>query len=150
MIVFTNKHKIPFQIDEEDYERVSKHYWYIHRNGYPTNSSSIRGSTIYLHQFLMGDASEGLEWDHINHDKLDNRKENLRAVSHSLNLRNQKIQSSSLIQIRGVHFDYTKKKFAAQIYMDKETHKWLGRFDTLEEAVAARKAAELKYWGCSY
>lgn len=47
-----------------------------------------QGKKIYLHRFLM-DSPEGLIVDHINHQTLDNRRENLRVVTHSENMKNR-------------------------------------------------------------
>lgn len=88
MIVYTNKYKIPFQIDEEDFERVSQHTWCIDSGGYPC--SGIGFSTMRLHEFLMGKADYGKIWDHIDQDKLNNRKENFRLVTQVINQRNRK------------------------------------------------------------
>ncbi len=84
MIVRTDKHGTPFQIDDEDYEAVRRYCWAINRKGYvTTNTGSVLGqhSTLPLHLFLLGPAPAGLVWDHRNRDKRDNRRANLRAVT---------------------------------------------------------------------
>lgn len=48
-----------------------------------------RDTTIYLHRVVTG-APKGKEVDHINHDTLDNRRENLKVGSHTDNMRNGK------------------------------------------------------------
>lgn len=146
MIVYSNKWKIPFQIDEEDYESVSRYSWCI--DGYPR--TSVRADwgglrAIRLHEFLMGKPPEGKEWDHINQDKLDNRRENLRAVIPTINQRNRRLLSTNTSGCTGV-FSLLDGRWSSTIIAYGVCYQ-LGRFDSYEEAVEARKAGEEKYWG---
>ena len=72
-------------IDREDAERVSNFRWTF-------NGKYVRmfkgTSPIYLHRFIM-DYKGDLDIDHINGDKLDNRKGNLRIVDRAENIWNQ-------------------------------------------------------------
>lgn len=85
--------------------------------------------------------------DHINHDRSDNRLENLRVVSRAENMRNKSKQNTNKTGITGVILIYTpkgtKRYMANIVYNNKPI--FLGNYDTLEEAAAARKAAEIKY-----
>lgn len=78
--------------------------------------------------------------DHINRIRDDNRISNLRCVSHSQNSLNTEY-TTSRAKIRGVTYC---PPWRATIQVDGR-RKDLGRFHTLEEAIAARKAAELRY-----
>jgi hypothetical protein len=83
------------------------------------------------------------EWpdsvDHINGDTADNRIANLRSVDHQTNMRNQKKRSTNTSGVTGVvRF---RAKWKAQI-ADHGKNRNLGHFDSFDEAVAARKAAE--------
>jgi hypothetical protein len=81
--------------------------------------------------------------DHINGDSTDNRIENLRDVSHKENSRNMARFSTNTTGVAGVSI--TKYgKFKARIKADGESIH-LGNYETLEEAAAARKEAEIKY-----
>lgn len=72
--------------------------------------------------------------DHINENKLDNRIENLRDVSHSVNLANQKNpQRNNTSGFRGVSYKKRISKFHAQIFVNKKYNS-LGYFDSAEEA----------------
>lgn len=155
MILYANKGKYPFQIDDKDNEVVSLFSWSL-KDGYPYTSIQVI-ETIYvdgqpkqkwsrkrisLHNFLMGRASSGLEWDHKNRDKLDNRRENLRLVTKVVNSRNRAAKGIS--GVPGV--DKAGSKWRVDITTDEGRIRF-GRFNTLEEAIAVRLAAEEKYWG---
>lgn len=74
-------------IDAEDYERLIVHRWYLTRTGYAFQASSS-GNSVFLHRAVL-ELDKGVgEIDHINRDKLDCRKSNLRLVSHLENVRN--------------------------------------------------------------
>lgn len=81
--------------------------------------------------------------DHINGDSTDNRIENLRDVSHKENCRNMARYSTNTTGVAGVSLtEYGT--FKARIKVDgEEIH--LGNYETLEEAAAARKEAEVEY-----
>lgn len=79
--------------------------------------------------------------DHINGDGTDNRLVNLREVSHTENLRNQRRNINNKSGMMGVDFHRAAGKWRARIIVDKrERH--LGTFGTYEEAVVARSHAE--------
>lgn len=111
MVVYTDKHQIPFQIDEDDYFVVAKYFWYIDINGYPRTNIRREGYNRFgkrnqqgmqLSRFLLGKAPHGLIWDHKNQDKLDNQRENIRAVTRIINGRNKGLQSNNPSGVNGV------------------------------------------------
>src|SRR5215210_3147689 len=133
MLILKTREGVEFQIDETDYELVSQSEWHISNELYVCNN---RGK---LHWILLGDAPEGLEWDHENRDKLDNRRHNLRAVTRSVNMRNRTERADNTSGRTGVY--KRTRGYRAIIQMDgKAFH--LGNFATFEEAVAAREKAE--------
>lgn len=82
--------------------------------------------------------------DHINGVTIDNRIVNLRVVTTTENARNAHMKSNNTSGITGVVWDKTKRKWKAQIMVNGRCVN-LGRFNTLEEAAAARKEAATKY-----
>lgn len=79
--------------------------------------------------------------DHKDQDTLNNRIENLRDLSHSLNLLNAKIKTTNTSGVTGVRWNKNAEKWIARItYQGKEYH--LGCFDTIEEATLARRNKE--------
>ena len=148
VIYYTDKKHIPFQVDEDDLDAVSRYCWYIGDVGYPTTNTGKwphQRTAVRLHQFLLGPAGPGLEWDHINRDKLDNRRANLRAVSRRGNTRNTGPRSDNTSGVRGVTWNRPTKRWRAQIGA-ATGYRHLGMFDSKQDAIAARQAAERTLW----
>ena len=83
--------------------------------------------------------------DHINRSRSDNRISNLRDVSHKQNNQNRSKSSTNTSGHPGVCWNKQRSKWVATITHNyKDIH--LGCFNTIEEAVSARKAAEKLYW----
>ena len=84
--------------------------------------------------------------DHVNRNRSDNRLVNLRDVTNKQNLQNAGKYSHNTSGHPGVSWDKQNSKWRAQImHNQKMIH--LGYFTDIEDAIAARKAGELKYWG---
>ena len=82
--------------------------------------------------------------DHINHDKHDNRIENLRVVTHRENTKNRTIPKSNTSGFVGVVWCKGRGKWRAQIMVDGRSIS-LGRFVNKCDAIRARKTANIKY-----
>lgn len=80
--------------------------------------------------------------DHINHDVLDNRIENLRSVSRMENQRNRSLNLNNKSGATGVCWSDTEKKWVAQIKTDGVIHR-LGSFVEKDAAIEARADAEI-------
>lgn len=79
--------------------------------------------------------------DHINHVRADNRIVNLREVSRKENQRNQRQRSTNSSGHNGIHWRKDCQKWRAMIMVDGKS-KHLGYFSSIDEAVAARNAAD--------
>ena len=108
----------------------------------------IKGKYYRVHRIIMmlcfGHIPENAEIDHINHVRDDNRLVNLRFVTRGENLKNQSVSSKSTTGATGVYFSKSRNKFIAQIKVDRQA-RYLGCYNTLEEATAARAEANLKF-----
>lgn len=82
--------------------------------------------------------------DHVNRDRADNRIENLRLCSAAENAQNCKISKANKSGVKGVYFNKRSKKWAAQIMVQRKVIH-LGLYESIEEAAAARSAADEKY-----
>jgi hypothetical protein len=82
--------------------------------------------------------------DHINHDRSDNRVENLRSVNNQENNKNCPIRSTNTSGVTGVSWNAQRNKWQAFITVDGRA-KSLGKYTNMSDAVAARLAAAQKY-----
>lgn len=97
-------------------------------------------TSVRLHRFIV-DAPNGMVVDHINHDTLDNRKNNLRIVTNKQNQQNKKIKRSNTISgIMGVTYHRHSKKWKCTIKVDGKTH-YLGYYHDKKEAEEVVKKA---------
>lgn len=82
LFMFITKIKIEVDIlvDDEDSEDVSKYTWFLSGSGYAATHGLPKKIT-YMHRWLMGEPNGWI--DHINGNKLDNQKKNLRIVTPS-------------------------------------------------------------------
>lgn len=127
-------------VDELDYPILKMYKWHYANWGNHAKTK-INGTEKFLHHFILGDIPKGKEVDHINGNGLDNRRENLRIVTHHQNQMNRR--GHSKLGVKGVIF--TKYgKFRARIkFLGKDIS--LGNFETLDKAsqVYNQKAQEL-------
>lgn len=109
-------------------------------------SGRVLGKGCYAHRVAW--AIYYGEWptddiDHINQDPADNRIANLRDVARGDNQRNQRLRKTNKFGAHSVE-QVGPSKWRARIKVGEKTI-CLGRFDRLEDAVSARKAAEAEY-----
>lgn len=104
----------------------------------PYTSIKIDGVLLLAHRIAW--AMTYGEWpdcvDHINGIGFSNRITNLRACSHSENLRNQKVRKDNKVGLKGIHWNSKDKRWRAQIKVNGRL-KYLGQFKTKEEAHVA-------------
>ena len=133
-----------FIFDLEDYHKIKDYCWRKSTNGYIVEHHSQNGQHIfnYMHR-LITNAPKGMMVDHINHNKSDNRKSNLRVCTHAQNSRNMRPHKN---RVSGVYWCESRKKYVAQITYKCKT-KTLGYFTTENEAIQTRKQAQDKYFG---
>lgn len=132
---FTTKENIKVLVDEDF---IDSEGWYL-LNGYVARVVNSR--IEYLHR-LVNNTPKNKFTDHINRDKLDNRKSNLRTVDNSLSQYNQnKRANKSGVRGVGEHMG----RWRALIGINRRQI-YLGHFNTKEAAAAARQIAEAKYY----
>lgn len=128
--ILSLKRKTPILVDDEDFERFSQMSWHITRKGYAgTNirvGKEFRGKL--MHRLIIGEVPAGMVIDHINGDKLDNRRSNLRLLTNSENCSAQrKPHCRNTSGVRGVSF--VRGRYHVQ-YRTKH----IGCFKTVEDA----------------
>lgn len=134
-------------IDAVDAPLVSEFNWsikqyagrcYAARSGGRDEHGKMR-SPISLHRTIMN-FPDGKSVDHVNGDGLDNRRANLRAVTHQQNMMNRGAQKNNASGLKGVTWNRRLFKWQAGIKVDGKKH-YLGSFDTAELAHDAYKSA---------
>lgn len=140
-----NKYAI---VDDSDYKELSKYEWcykpgYVFRFiKYGTRDYGI----MQMHRQIMGLKRGDKELvDHINHNTLDNRKNNLRLCNNSQNQMNRKKTSGSS-KYKGVCWCKTRKIWMSYIMKDGKS-KTLGRFDKEKEAAVVYNKAACRMFG---
>jgi len=141
-------------IDTDDLPKAQEfpNLWYAiwreDTQGFCVKGNIRRGGgkrdSILLHRWIT-EAKKGQVVDHINHDTLDNRRENLRIVTDLENQQNRiKAQKNNTSGIPGVTWVKDKQKWKAQIQICGR-NKHLGYFDKKEDTAIAAIKARLKY-----
>lgn len=132
-----------FLFDLEDYEKIKNYCWYINNTNYVC--SHINKKNIMLHRIILNPPKD-MFIDHINHQKADNRKENLRICTMQENNINRSIQSNNKSGIAGVWFDIRRNRWTAELTYNGRA-KYRRNFKNLNDAIRARRDAEKKYFG---
>lgn len=138
-----NENVAEVKVDVEDIDKVIQYKWNLGTWGYA--SSDIDGNNVLMQRFIMNEFNNNNIVDHINRDKLDNRKDNLRIVDKSLNAVNVGIRANNTSGITGVSLDKYTNSWRAYInYRGKRIE--LGHRKNFEDAVILRLNAENKYY----
>ena len=127
-------------IDADDYERCKDIKWAMHNNGY------VRANIWrkYLHRWIAG--QDGMEIDHINGNKLDNRKANLRTCSSLQNNMNSRLRKDNKSGYKGVYWNKQRQKWHATVKAQgKRQH--LGFYENKSEAATAYNHAAINFFG---
>lgn len=135
-------------VDDEDLEKISGFVWRAGTKGY-VQASKGRGS-VYLHRIVM-DAKKGEKVDHRNHNKLDNRKSELRICNQRQNVGNSRVQQRPKSSVfKGVCWYAKRSKWLASIKKTvngKKRNHYLGVFTDEVSAARAYNAAALEHFG---
>lgn len=137
-----------FIIDAEDIYKVRNHKWRKSHNHVVTGNKWKGENRVKdLAWIVLGlQDLEGKVVDHINHNPLDNRKNNLRVCEQNKNTKNVSKKKNNKSGYVGVSFNKSRNKWSAEIKVNyRKIH--LGEYKNLEDAVYARMIAEALYFG---
>lgn len=135
---------IEFIIDAEDLDKVADKTWHVNAQGYLQTNIYSDGTSPVLHRMIMGDYGKGLCVDHIDRNKLNNRKSNLRICRQGDNAKNAGMRIDNTSGFTGVR--ERSGKWYAEIRANGKSH-YLGSFDNFNDAVQARLNGEKRYFG---
>lgn len=137
-------------VDDDMAAQLSAYRWHAFQIGRCWYAAtSVNGTRIYMHRMVM--QVTGGDIDHINHDGLDNRKENLRwAERRGLNIANSRMPTGRSgyrgVTVKSGRFANHVNPFMAQIKVKGRNLK-LGNFGTAEEAARAYDRAAQQHFG---
>lgn len=139
-------------VDDRDFKWLSKWRWHLGRDGYARRTQHLgkidgrfKYRAVYLHKEIHP-TEEGFFSDHINGDKLDNRRSNLRIATKSENNRNVGKQRNNTSGYKGVWWETSRSKWVATIRHNSKNI-FLGRRDSPEEAYMLYCAAAEQLFG---
>lgn len=121
---------------DDDQAHHANFYWMILPAGYVKCNRSRNGKkeAVYLHRAVLGlSKGDGCEADHINGNKLDNRRENLRLVNRTQNNANVKRTRANTTGFKGVSWCARDAVFRAYIKVQGKS-KALGTFESAQDA----------------
>ena len=131
-------------VDDCQFEELNKYSWCVTSHGYAKRGYRKDGKqfVVYMHRVVAG-CKKGLEVDHINHNKLDNRAENLRVCTSSQNKRNIKPYTQKQhSKYKGVSLNKRINKWRAYIKINRKQISLGMYFCEIEAAKAYDKKAK--------
>ena len=141
-------------VDDTDYDWLNQFMWRVSNYGYAQVDIGmsflcdipVPDTTTLMSRLILGlEVGDKQEADHINHNILDNRRNNLRIATRAQNQYNQSIRDEGTSKFKGVYWDKQNKKWHAHISINNKT-KSLGRFDSERTAALAYNLAAKRHF----
>lgn len=139
-----------FIFDFDDYEKIINinKYWKINNKGYVL--CYIDGNEFQMHRYIMNldkyNIEDNIIVDHIDGNRVNNRKHNLRVCVKSDNPKNCRLYVNNTSGHKGISWNKRLEKWQVYLQVDKKML-YLGIYSNLEEAISVRKKAEIKHFG---
>ncbi len=130
-----------FKIDPEDIPLVQPFHWYVNAGGYLFRRDAATREPYRMHRVVMGlSAGDNLVVDHLNHDKLDNRKCNLSVGTQADNCLNNIKRASNTVGYVGIHVSRSGNTFTSFIEKSGKAYELI-RTSSIEDAAQAYNVA---------
>lgn len=129
-------------VDDEDYNKLSKYKLHYAKKGYVV--VYIAGKSVFIHRMILELDDKDELVDHINRDKLDNRRSNLRTLNVQDSNVNKNRYSNNKSGYKGVVLIKRTNKYQAKINYRSVRYN-LGLFDSAIEAARAYNVAAIRY-----
>ncbi len=133
------------KVDDLDFANLNQYKWYLSKIGYVCHSHYINGKRVlwYIHKQILN-PNPGFFCDHINRDKTDNQRSNLRICTFSQNNANR-VQSNKT-GFKGLGWHNRNQRW--QVYLKKNGKPYYGgQFKTIKEAAQKYNELALKLHG---
>lgn len=141
-----------FWFDKEDYDLIKDYCWFYNNWGHLVSRNTDNNKYIFLHRLVLGitEYDNSICVDHKKHlprreHKFDNRKSNLEIVNSSENSMNRAKRTDNTSGTTGVNYQSNTGKWCARIQKDGKRIT-IGYFNNKDDAINARKEAEIKYF----
>lgn len=138
----------PFIVDSDIAEKIENRSWCV-SSGYP--AVRINHDVVRLHDYVMSTAVDekpvNCYVDHINQDKMDNRRQNLRFVTPTKSSQNLPLRTNNTSGYTGISkliYDSGNEAYRAYITINRKRIE-LGHFKSIDDAINARREAENRY-----
>ena len=129
-------------VDDEDFEYLNTFKWTLNK-GYAVAKLCNKSNFLQMHRFIMF-YPKSMMIDHINRDKLDNRKSNLRVCTRLQNNFNRYRQQNNKSGYKGVNWAKKVQKWQALISENRKRH-WLGNFGNKNQEAMPYNQAAMAY-----
>lgn len=143
--IILSKHKVSF-VDDNDYDELNTYLWHF-EHGYAARTEYINGkkTKVYMHVQIMNPPL-GKEVDHINNNRSDNRRENLRICNKKQNGSNVGIKKNNKSGYIGVSWDKRCEMWSADI-SPRGKHILIGHYSNIIDAAKAYDKKAKEYFG---
>lgn len=137
-------------IDIEEIDKIKIHKWHLSNNGYVATHIDLK--IILLHRFILNvnNDDEVIDYDnvvdHIDKNRINNKKQNLRICKQIENTRNNTLAINNKSGITGVYFSNAEDRWIPVVYV-KRKRIYLGTFVNKNDAIIARLKGEKLYYG---
>lgn len=145
--IFLNKGAIAL-VDDSDYDELSKFQWHISDDGYASRTGPRPQLLKYrMHRVIMGCVhGDKKQVDHIDGNKLNNQRCNLRIATHSENERNRGKNKNNKSGHKGVSWHKKSNKWQVHVMANRKSI-YLGLFENIHDASLAYENAAKKLHG---
>ncbi len=132
-------------VDSCDFEYLNQWKWHYNRYAYHSFNKNGKWSEVGMHRMIINPSDKECV-DHINHDKLDNRRSNLRIATNSQNQHNSMLSKINKTGFKGIIWHKRDKRWQVQIRLDgKRTY--LGCPTKLQDAIKLYDNCAKKHFG---
>lgn len=136
-------------VDDEDFAYLSNWMWRRDRMGYAIRTTRIKGTkrikTIKMHR-IINKTPDGMDTDHMDGNKLNNQKANLRSCTRSQNCQNARGRIKGTSKYMGVYWNKRDSKWRAAITVNYKKIV-LGSYNSEHDAALAYNRGAIKYHG---